>query len=172
MAHTIKIGIRQSALLSLALAAGIAQAQPSIPVGLYVDCAQPTQLKMAFRNRGGEFTTPSGLLPWNSIFSMRIRAFSITKGKIAPLALYAPIADHMKKTKVLANEVASGQLNLSDVIKDFESIIAQGDIVVTYSQSTNKIAQTPSFTTRPTVVIIPRQTPSSKGCPLATPIGG
>jgi len=76
----------------------------------------------------------------------------------------------MSKTRVPANEVVSGALNFNDVIKDFEKVATQSDIVIAYSLATRAIAQTPSFKTAPTVVIIPKRTASSKGCALVAPM--
>lgn len=166
-----KKSIRTLVLLSiLTLATTIVHAQPSIPVGLYIDCNRPSQLQMSFRNRGSEFTIPKGLLPWNNIFAMKLKAFALKDGKASPLALYAPVSDHMNKVKVFPNDVISGSLSFGDAIKDFDSVVNQSEIIITYNIAAQRILHVPVFKTAPIVIVVPKRLSPSSGCPQLIPV--
>lgn len=137
-----------------------------IDVSLYTDRGSPQQWFFAFRNStGASLRFPEGRLPWNDGSAWDLEAQLVTNGKSVLLPTFPPIERSGFDVEVPAGEVRSAGVYFRDVIRDFDQLACQGDIVMRLSVHSVKRHDLPRFVTSPTIILIPCPGPAASRCP-------
>lgn len=147
------------------LSPALPAANTTVAVGFYTTCSQPELLMLAFRNNTGQkLEVPEGHLPWNNRYALKTDALLVKDGKTTRVATHAPIADHMRRIPIEPGQVVTEGIDFGDIIRDFEKLNREGDIVLHYSIESGSPAP-PRFISRPGTVLIPKKGMASASCP-------
>lgn len=140
--------------------------EPSILVNLYTDQESPQRWFFVFRNTSGRTLRLSeGRLPWHDGATWDLEAHLLTNGRTTRLAAEPPIDPRGFDLELAAGSVLSGSVYFRDVIRDFDRMLREGDILVRLLINSTPRTGQPHFFSAPTIILVPYSDSTNTRCP-------
>lgn len=161
---------RINALIMLIVSACFAlsaAADDVLMVDASVSCDKPTVLSVSLENKSSSSVdVDESLLPWNHHNVIRLDAYQILDGKSKRLLGVSPIADFLRKIRIVPGKKIAGEIHFNMSFAAFDESNAASDIIVFYRiNQTVKTGSIPFFGASGTI-FIPKKTFFSQGCPV------